>query len=77
VQSRMLLLYCGVKTVRANPLRKWHERVAKGGSFKAAVLVLARKLTEIIFNVPRIRRHYDAVAIDGLKSFDRRSGIVR
>jgi transposase len=48
------------KNSESQPLRKWHERIAKRRGFKTAVVALARKLTEIIFYVLRDRRPYDA-----------------
>jgi transposase len=48
------------KNAESKPLRKWHERVAKRRGFKTALVVLARKLMEIIFYVLRDHRAYDA-----------------
>ncbi len=58
VQSAQVILRS--KNSESQPLRKWHERLAKRRGFKTAVVALARKLTEIIFYVLRDRRPYDA-----------------
>lgn len=53
------------KSKESEPLRQWHERVARRRGFKTALVGLARKILQIVFYVLRDRREYDYRLLKG------------
>lgn len=47
------------KGKESEPLRAWHDRVAKRRGYKTALVGLARRILQIVFYVLRDRREYD------------------
>lgn len=53
------------KSKESEPLRRWHDSVAKRRGFKTALVGLARKILQIAFYVLRDRREYDYRLLKG------------